>query len=132
MHRLLTFPTGDFLHRPEAGGGGAGRSGPLLRGPHLPPQPNQAYLTLVRQAGDAFAGDSDASVVETGRLACADLARGQTTDEVSIAARPEPELFEAYVVAIFATSYFCPQDGHRHSVISSRYSTKGRELLAGS
>ncbi len=109
---LLDFPTGEVPRIAPRPAAAALAEAVLYYGdPDLPPQPNQAYLTLVRHAGDAFATDSDASVVQDGRLACADLGRGQTTDEMeqSLGDR-HLTLFEEYVVAIFATSYFCPQD----------------------
>ena len=79
--------------------------------PDLPSQPTQAYLSLVRGVGDAFSGASDASVVGDGRLACTDLGHRQPTAQVvqSLEQR-HLTLFEAYVVAIFATEYFCPQN----------------------
>ncbi len=82
--------------------------------PNLPARPTEAYLTLVRKVGDAFTGDSDASVVSDGKLVCADLSRGQSTAQLVDALQSRRlTLFESYVVAIFAASYFCPQNGQR-------------------
>jgi hypothetical protein len=82
--------------------------------PGLPSQPTEAYLALVRKVGDAFAGDNDASVVGDGRLMCSDLTRGQSTAQLVHALQGRGlTLFESYVVAIFATSYFCPKNGPR-------------------
>jgi hypothetical protein len=80
--------------------------------PDLPSPPTKAYLSLVHRVGDAFSGDSDASVAADGKLVCTDLSRKQATAQVVQALEQRNlTLFEAYVVAIFATEYFCPQNG---------------------
>ena len=45
---------------------------------------------------------------------CSDLTRGQSTAQLVHALQGRGlTLFESYVVAIFATSYFCPKNGPR-------------------
>jgi hypothetical protein len=109
---LLAFPTGQLPRVAPRPAAAALAEAILYYGdPDLPSQPTQAYLSLVRGVGDAFSGASDASVVGDGRLACTDLGHRQPTAQVvqSLEQR-HLTLFEAYVVAIFATEYFCPQN----------------------
>jgi hypothetical protein len=52
--------------------------------------------------------------VSDGKLVCADLSSGQSTAQLVGALQSRRlTLFESYVVAIFAASYFCPQNGQR-------------------
>ena len=79
--------------------------------PNLPSSPTSAYLTLLHTVPGAFIGDSDASVVADGRLTCDDLAQHETALQIEQSLnRQELDPFESYLVAEFASQYFCPQD----------------------
>ena len=80
---LVAFPKGGLPRIASRPAAAALAEAILYYGdPNLPGQPTEAYLTLVRKVGDAFTGDSDASVVSDGKLVCADLSRGQSTAQL--------------------------------------------------
>jgi hypothetical protein len=110
---LLAFPKGQLPRvAPRAPAAALAEATLYYADPGLPSQPTQAYLSLVRHVGSAFSGDRQASVVADGKLVCTDLSRRQAAAQVVRAlGQRNLTLFEAYVVAIFATEYFCPQNG---------------------
>jgi len=78
----------------------------------VPPRPDEAFLALLHKVPSAFAHDADQTLVTDGNLACAGLTHEQGADDVidSLISRGLDE-FEASLVGISATEYFCPQDG---------------------
>ena len=72
----------------------------------------QAFLALLHKVPSEFSSDTDQTLVADGQLACAGLAHEKSADEVinSLTARGL-DLFEASLVGISATEYFCQQDG---------------------
>ncbi len=82
--------------------------------PNLPAQPRQAFLTVIHQVHGAFSDDSDPAVVADAQLVCTGLDHHQSADQViaSLTSRQLTE-FEADLVAISASEYFCPQDSRQ-------------------
>jgi hypothetical protein len=78
--------------------------------PVLPSQSQAAYLTLLHEVPGAFSDDSDTSVVADGSLSCRDLKARDSARQIaqSLSSRGLTP-FESYLVAEFATEYFCPQ-----------------------
>ena len=76
------------------------------------PNRTQAFLALLHKVPSAFSHDPDQTLVADGHLACAGLTHEQGADDVmnSLTGRGLDQ-FEASLVAISATEYFCPQDG---------------------
>jgi hypothetical protein len=111
---LIAFPPGGQVPRiaPSAVAAALAEAVLYFGDPHLPSPPAQAYLALVRKVGGSFTGRPDSAVLTDGSLACADLGKKEGTDQVGAALeRQQLTPFEAYLVAIFATSYLCPQNG---------------------
>ena len=79
--------------------------------PELPSQPRRAFLTVIHKVQGAFSDDSDQAVVADAQLVCNGLDHHQSADQVitSLTSRQLTE-FEADLVAISASEYFCPQD----------------------
>ena len=110
---LLAFPDGQvprLAPRPPA----AALAEALLYfgDPNAPSQPDEAYLALIHKVPSEFSQDTDQALVADGQLACAGLAHEQGADDVlnSLNSRGLDQ-FEASLVGISATEYFCPQDG---------------------
>ncbi len=80
--------------------------------PNAPPQPDDAFLALLHKVPSAFSHDSDQTLVADGRLACTGLTHEQNVGDVmdSLTSRGLDQ-FEASLVGITATEYFCPQNG---------------------
>jgi hypothetical protein len=58
----------------------------------------------------AFDQDSDKVVLSDGQTSCRDLGDRENVEAVLRSLRyKELDSFEAYLVAIFSTKYFCPQ-----------------------
>ena len=110
---LLAFPAGDtprLAPRPPA----AALAEALLYfgDPNAPPQPNVAFLAMLHKVPSAFSNDTDKMLVADGHLACVGLTHEQGADDVidSLTSRGLDQ-FEASLVGITATEYFCPQNG---------------------
>src|SRR3984957_9395485 len=83
---LISFPKGQVPRiAPSALAAALAEAVLYFGDPHLPSQPDQAYLALVRKVGGSFTGLGNAAVVADGSLACADLSRKEGTDQVSAA-----------------------------------------------
>jgi hypothetical protein len=110
---LLAFPNGQVPRLAPRSPAAALAEALLYFGdPNAPPQPDEAFLALLRKIPSEFSQDTDQALVADGQLACAGLAHEQGADAVinSLSARGLDE-FEASLVGISATEYFCPQDG---------------------
>ncbi len=79
--------------------------------PNAPPTPDAAFLGLLHKVPSAFSHDTDQALDADGQLACAGLGHERGANEVidSLTSRGLDQ-FEASLVAISATEYFCPQD----------------------
>jgi hypothetical protein len=109
---LLAFPSGQVPRLAPRSPAAALAEALLYFGdPNAPPQPDEAFLALLHKVPSEFSGDDDQALVSDGQLACAGLAHEQGADEVinSLTAHGLDQ-FEASLVAISATEYFCPQD----------------------
>jgi len=108
---LLAFPNGQPPRIAQGNPSAALAEGVLYNeDPDLPQQPQAAYLELLHKSG-AFSDDTDAHFVADGSLTCLDLGKHQDAQQIlqSLQAR-RLSVYEAYLVAVFATKYFCPQD----------------------
>jgi Glycosyl hydrolases family 43/Protein of unknown function (DUF732) len=108
---LLAFPPGGVPSLAPRSPSAALAEAILYFGdPNAPPQPTAAFLGLLRKVPSAFTYDNDQTLVADGRLACDGLAGEHGADEVvdSLTSRSLDE-FEADLVSISATEYFCPQ-----------------------
>lgn len=108
---LLAFPNGRLPDVATGDAAAALATGVLYNeDPHLPAQPRSAYLEILKTMTGAFSGDSDGSVLSDGMLSCRDLGQHQSVGQM-LRSLQERDLnpFEAYLVAIFSTKYFCSQ-----------------------
>jgi Protein of unknown function (DUF732) len=112
---LIAFPDGQVPRiAPSAPAAALAEAVLYFGDPNLPSQPDQAFLALVRKVGSSFSGLRDPAVLADGSLACAGLSRKESTDQIgAVLERRGLTLFDSYLVAIFATSYLCPQNGAR-------------------
>ena len=109
---LLAFPNGQVpASRPPATGRRLGRGAPLLRRSQRAATAGRGVPGLAAQGPERVLGDTDQTLVADGQLACAGLAHEKNADEVinSLTARGLDH-FEASLVGISATEYFCQQD----------------------
>ena len=110
---LLAFTNGDQPPRIAQGDPAAALAEGVLynEDPALPSQPGATYLQLLHKVGDSFSDDSNASAIADGMLSCRDLGQHQSAEEI-VAALQDRKLtaFEAYLVAMLSTKYFCPHD----------------------
>jgi hypothetical protein len=109
---LLAFPGDRTPHlAPRAPAAALAEALLYFGDPNVPPQPDQAFLALLHKVPSAFAHDTDQALVADGHLACAGLTHEQAADDFidSLIARGLNE-FEASLVGISATEYFCPKD----------------------
>ena len=102
----------DAASCPAATGGCPGRSAALLRGPQCAAPAGRCVPGAAAQGPERFSHDTDESLEADGRLACDGLTHEQGADDVvdSLTHRGLDQ-FEASLVGITATEYFCPQDG---------------------
>jgi hypothetical protein len=108
---LLAFPNGQLPRIARGDAAAALAEGVLYNeDPDLPSQPQAAYLLLTRKLSGSFSHDSDSSVLTDGQLSCRDLGKHQDARQIlrSLGDRGLTT-YEAYVVAIFSTKYFCSQ-----------------------
>ena len=107
---LLVFPKGRLPWVAKGNAAAALAEGELYNDdPDLPTQPTAAYIRVLKDMSGAFGRDSDKAVVADGQTSCRDLGRHDDVKAVLRSLRHEDlEAFEAYLVAIFATKYFCP------------------------
>ncbi len=76
----------------------------------LPVPPQAAYLVLLHKSG-AYSDDSDPNLVAAGLQSCRDLNEHKDAAQLLRSLQDRRlTLFEAYLVAVFSTKYFCPQD----------------------
>jgi hypothetical protein len=110
---LIAFPNGQVPRiAPSALAAALAEAVLYFGDPNLPSKPNQAYLSLVRKVGGSFTGRPDSAVLADGSAACAALSRKESTAQAGESLeRRDLSPFQAYLVAIFATSYLCPQNG---------------------
>jgi hypothetical protein len=109
---LIAFPNGQPPRiAPRAPAAALAEAVLYYDDPGLPPQPHRAYLALLHKVPGAFSDDSDQAVGADAQLACRGLAHSLDADQI-IASLTSKHLsaFEADLVAISATEYFCPQD----------------------
>jgi hypothetical protein len=108
---LLAFPNGGLPQIAQGVPAAALAEAVLYNDdPNLPAQPQAAYLSLLRRVRGSFSDDSDGSVMADGMLSCRDLSRHQSAQQVLLSLQNRGLTpFESYLVAIFATKYFCPQ-----------------------
>jgi hypothetical protein len=108
---LLAFPNGQLPRIATGDAAAALAEGVLYNNdPHLPTQPRSAYLLVLKKMTGSFSGDSDATVLADGQASCQDLGKHQSARQIlgSLKGRGLSP-FEAYLVAIFSTKYFCSQ-----------------------
>jgi hypothetical protein len=108
---LLAFPDGRLPRIARGDAAAALAEGVLYNDdPDLPAQPRAAYLLLTRTLSGSFSHVSEASDVADGMVSCRDLGGHQGAGQLlrSLERRGLTP-FEAYVVAIFSTKYFCSQ-----------------------
>ncbi|HTU36968.1 MAG TPA: DUF732 domain-containing protein, partial [Acidimicrobiales bacterium] len=79
--------------------------------PNLPPQPRQAFLSVIHEVPDTFPSESSGGLVAAGMAACGALGQFEGADAVisSLEHRQLSE-FQSDLVAISAAEYLCPQD----------------------
>jgi len=79
--------------------------------PNLPPQPRQAFLSVIHEVPDTFPSASSSGLVAAGMAACGALGHFEGADAVisSLEHRQLSE-FQSDLVAISAAEYLCPQD----------------------
>ena len=109
---LIAFPSGQPPRiAPRAPAAALAEALLYYGDPNLPAQPRQAFLTVIHKVQGAFSDDSDQAVVADAQLVCNGLDHHQSADQViaSLTSRQLTE-FEADLVAISASEYFCPQD----------------------
>ena len=109
---LIAFPSGQPPRiAPQAPAAALAEALLYYGDPNLPAQPRQAFLTVIHMVQGAFSDDSDQAVVADAQLVCNGLDHHQRADQViaSLTSRQLTE-FEADLVAISASEYFCPQD----------------------
>jgi hypothetical protein len=111
---LLVFPPGGGTPRlaPRSPAAALAEAILYFGDPNVPQQPDAAFLGLLHKVPSAFASDSAQSLEADGQLACAGLDHEQDAGEVidAMTSRGLDE-FEADLVSISATEYFCPQYG---------------------
>ncbi|MGD0392098.1 MAG: glycoside hydrolase family 43 protein [Acidimicrobiales bacterium] len=108
---LLAFPNGR-LPRIASGNAAAALAEGVLynEDPNLPAQPRAAYLLVLKKMTGAFSADSDGSVLADGMLSCHDLGHHESPGQMLGSLQHRGlNPFEAYLVAIFSTKYFCSQ-----------------------
>ncbi len=109
---LLSFPTGQTPRLAPRSPAAALAEAILYFGdPNVPPAPDAAFLGLLHKVPSAFSNDTDQALVADGQLACTGLAHERGAGDVmdSLTSRGL-DVFEASLVGISATEYFCPQD----------------------
>jgi hypothetical protein len=108
---LLAFPSGQ-LPRVAIGEAAAALAEGVLYNddPNLPADAQSAYLLVLKKMSGSFSGHSDASVLADGQVSCHDLGTHQSARRVLRSLQDRGlSPFEAYLVAIFSTKYFCSQ-----------------------
>jgi hypothetical protein len=106
---LLSFPTGG-IPRIAPGPPAAALALALLyfEDPHLPKDPQAAYLALLRATPQLFDAVSDASARSAAWFACTELGRHAGTRSVLTGLEQRGlSPVQAYVVVVFATQYLC-------------------------
>jgi hypothetical protein len=108
---LLAFPSGQVPGVAIGDAAAALAEGVLYSGdPNLPDSPRSAYLVILKKMTGSFSGDSDPSVLADGALSCRDLGHHEDAEYMLRSLQHRGlSPFEAYLVAIFSTKYFCSQ-----------------------
>jgi hypothetical protein len=108
---LLVFPKGQLPRVASGNAAAALAEGALYNDdPSLPDQPRAAYIEVLEGMSGTFGAASDSVVLSDGQTSCRDLGRHEDVEAVLRSLRQRHLTpFEAYLVAIFSTKYFCPQ-----------------------
>ncbi|MGA2836473.1 MAG: family 43 glycosylhydrolase [Acidimicrobiales bacterium] len=108
---LVAFPDGQKPRIVTGDAAAALAEGVLYdNDPNLPAQPRSAYLTVLTKKSGAFAGISDDNLVTDGSDVCRALGNRESSGQIlGSTKRKGLTAYEAYVLAIFATKYLCPQ-----------------------
>jgi hypothetical protein len=106
---LVAFPPGKLPHLGAREPSAALAAAEIYFGdPALPKAPRAAYLKVLHLAGVSPAAN-DASLVSAGAVACADLAKKKSgEDMVSALKSRHLTTYEAYLAIILAAQYQCP------------------------
>ena len=109
---LLSFPAGETpLVAPRSPAAALAEAILYFGDPNVPSAPDAAFLGLLHKVPSAFSKDTDQALVAAGQLACMGLAHERGAGDVmrSLTSRGL-DVFEASLVGIAATEYFCPGD----------------------